>query len=74
MSQECEVKCQEFPDGIDKINWKCVVCKQDVKVAYDKLMVERELAVVKKEQAAAEELAKSGELTEEQKADRRSMN
>ncbi len=73
MSQECEAKCQENPDAIDKINWKCVVCKQDVKPAFDALMVQRELDRANAEKAALEAAAKRGELTEEEKAERRAM-
>ncbi len=73
MSQVCEANCQVNPDGIDKINWKCVVCKKDVKVAYDALMITRELERANAEKAALEAAAKRGELTEEEKAERRAM-
>jgi len=73
MSQECEAQCQIHPDAIDKVNWKCVVCKKDVKVAYDALQVRNELERANTEKAALEEAARKGELTEEEKAERRAM-
>ncbi len=73
MSQKCEANCLEHPDAVDKINWKCVECKTDLKSAYDALIVKKEADREAKVKTAAEVLAASGELTEEQKVDRRSM-
>ncbi len=73
MSQECEAQCQERPDAITKINWKCVVCKQDVKVAYDALMIKRTEDRETKLSEDAARKAALGELTDEEKAERRAM-
>lgn len=67
----CEVNCLEHPDAVEKINWKCVECKTDLKPAYDALMATRNAESTAK--LAAEAVSADGELTEEEKASRRSM-
>ena len=69
MSQECV--CQANPDAVDKINFKCVECKRDLKTAIETVVAEKKAAAA--ERTAAAKATKAGELTEQQKADRRGM-
>ena len=41
MSQECPVNCKDHPDAVEKINWKCVECKRDLKADFDRVIKER---------------------------------
>jgi len=38
---ECPVNCTEHPDAVEKINWKCVECKKDLKADFDRVIKER---------------------------------
>ena len=73
MSSQCSQKCLERPDAVDKINWKCVECKTDLKPVYDELQIKIINDLKKKAEDELLRLAASGELTEEEKADRRAM-
>lgn len=42
MSQECAVDCKNRPDAVEKINWKCVECKRDLKADFERVIKERE--------------------------------
>lgn len=63
--------CAENPDAVDKINWKCVECKRDLKVE-----CEAKWAAKKAEQEAAliaRDAKKPGELSDAQIEERRAM-
>ncbi len=71
MSQECPVNCKDHPDAVEKINWKCVECKRDLKTDFDRVIAERELEATKREAAALAAAPK--ELSEEEVKKRRDM-
>ena len=71
MANQCVVNCSENPDSVDKINFKCVECGQDLKSIIENKFKER-LNDAKEAEAAAAEKEK-GQLTEEEKQHRRSM-
>jgi len=58
-------------DTVDKINWKCVECKRDLKPDCEKKWVANKAAQAEAQAAAKATLP--GQLTEEQIADRRAM-
>ena len=72
MSHEnCPVNCWENPNGVDKINYKCVECKTDLKDRMAEVFATRQAAA---DARRAEEIAASPQtLTDEQIADRRAM-
>ncbi len=71
MSQECPVNCKDHPDAVEKINWKCVECKRDLKADFDRVIAERADAYAKKQ---AETLAAAPkELSEADVKKRRDM-
>lgn len=71
MASQCVVNCSENPDSVDKIEWKCVECGTNLEKQINKVFAEREEAAKESEKIAAEN--EKGQLTEEEKAHRRSM-
>ncbi len=72
MSQnECPVNCKDHPDAVEKINWKCVECKRDLKADFERVLVERKDAANKKQAEALAAAPK--ELNEAEIKKRRDM-
>jgi len=67
----CSQDCLNHPDAVEKINWKCVECKTDLKPAFDVLMAKKDAE--SKAKLEAEATKNDGELTEEEKQSRRDM-
>ena len=73
MSHEnCPANCWENPGGVDKIGFKCVECKTDLKDRMAEVHAGRIAATA--ERIAAEVAASPQTLTDEQIADRRAMS
>ena len=68
---ECPVNCKDHPDAVEKINWKCVECKRDLKDDFDRITAERQAAAEEKQAAAI--AAAPVELTEAEIKKRRDM-
>ena len=72
MTQEvCPVNCKDHPDAVEKINWKCVECKRDLKADFDRVINVR-VAIAEEKQAAAIAAAPK-ELSEAEVKKRRDM-
>lgn len=69
MNEQCI--CINSPDAVDKINWKCVECKRDLKTDIARVTTEKELAAVEAEKIVLE--ANAGGLTDEQIKARRDL-
>lgn len=68
---ECPVDCKNHPDSVEKINWKCVECKTDLKADFDRVIAERAAATAK---AIEEDIAsRPVELSEAEVKKRRDM-
>lgn len=63
--------CIEAPDAVDRINWKCVLCKRvlesDCEAKWAAKRAEQEAAILERN------TPKPGELTDAEIADRRAM-
>jgi len=72
MSQTCKFECSKYPDSVEKINWKCVECKKDLKADFDRVIAERIAAA----EVKAVEAAKNApyKLSDEEIAKRRAMH
>ncbi len=68
---ECIVQCQDHPDSVDKINWKCVECDTDLKGLCESTRKDKQDVATAKAVEAAK--PKPGELTEEQIKHRQDM-
>ena len=72
MSQEeCPVDCKDHPDAVEKINWKCVECKRDLKDDFERVIAERAEAAAKRDAEA--KAAAPIELSEAEIKKRRDM-